>query len=366
MDDFDRAWASRHEQRALEGRYEDPPPRTKPPLADFLFTAREFCEMEVPPSEPLVGGFLHRGARLVVGGPKGQGKTTFVFQMIAAAVFGRKFLGFDVEGGRRALILDAEQGHRTIVRRLTEAGLHETDAVKVLHQPAGLELDRDPYDAGDLERILEAGRFDIVVLDPLYKLHAGNPNDEREAVDLMKIVDRWREHYRFGLTIPAHTRKAKERQPFSMDDISGNTALIRGAETVVGLQRVSPGMSRLHIWADRDDLEVGAKWDLLFHKDTGFIRDEREQGPTVADQLRDLLEAVGNKGLTMEQIRGQIEAADSTLGRALKQVGAVGMSIAGGKKLWRMPVDDAEVERLTQLAMGTDVPANEGEDTVTP
>ena len=70
---------------------------------------------------------------------------------------------------------------------MREAGLADSEAVDYLRAPDGLRarLRRRPTLA-DARGVLEAGDYALVFADPLYKLHRGDSNEERQAVDLMR------------------------------------------------------------------------------------------------------------------------------------------------------------------------------------
>lgn len=234
-----------------------------------VYTAEELRDLVLPDLDELVGPLLVRGNRLVVAGHTGEGKTTFALQLVHAAISGNKFLQWKGRGGCSVLVIDAEQGLRTIQRRVLEAGF---DGVHphFVRVPDGINLDNNA-EANLVEEVIANGAYDIVVLDPLYKLHKGELTDERVSVDLMRRLDAWRERYKFGLVILAHCRKPPPGVPFTIHDVFGSTAVLRGAEVVLGLQRTAPGSSVLHFFKDRDgDLSVGEAWELHFNTERGF------------------------------------------------------------------------------------------------
>lgn len=265
-------------------------------------TARQVCALPDPPeSRQVVGPLLVRGERTVLGGHTGEGKTTLSLQMIRASVQGDEFLGFS--GSRsRALVIDAEQGLRTVKRRLAEARLDTSGALEYLRVPDGLRLDAADGEADELERVLSVGDYSAVLFDPLYKLHGGDSNEERAAVELMRRLDGWREQYDFALLLNAHCRKPSLRSRFSMHDLFGSSAFLRGAEIVLGLERVGPGRSRLHLFKDRiGDLPPDEVWKLTFDRDEGFQRDPAAERPTATvDLVRTAL--TDQPGLTIEQL----------------------------------------------------------------
>jgi AAA domain len=259
-----------------------PDPATGPIPAGFSITvetARQICALPDPDdSDQLLGPLLRRGARTIVGGQTGDGKSTLVARMLAAFVKGEEFLGWQGVGGK-ALVLDLEQGLRSVQRGLREAGLADCDDLDYARIPEGLSLDKNDVQKAAIERLLAANKYDVVSLDPYYKAHTGDSNDERQVDDLMRVLDLWRSRYGFALILPAHCRKPAPGAPltFTIHDLAGSGAFVRGAEIVLGLRRLSDGYSRLYFFKDRDgDLAVGKSWGLLFDRTDGFRRDGTE------------------------------------------------------------------------------------------
>ena len=116
----------------------------RPPPKMQVLSAREMMALPDPDTSGyLLGPLIYRGHRIVVGGWTGHGKTTFTMHMIAAACYGRDFLQWHGQGNLRALVVDVEQGTRTVKRVLRETGLQEADRVGYLRIPDGLALDSD-------------------------------------------------------------------------------------------------------------------------------------------------------------------------------------------------------------------------------
>ena len=274
------------------------------PAREFaVLTAKQTCELPDPEvCDELLGPLLRRGDRQVIGAGTGEGKTTLAKEIVRAVVNGEPFLDWQGSGDSRALIIDAEQGLRTSKRRLREAALQEHEAVDYLSVPDGLSLDADPQDIAGLEAVLAKGRYDVVVADPLYKLHRSDSNDERAATDLMRRFDGWRARYGFALILPVHLRKPPPGARFTLAEFFGSSAYTRGAEVVLGLRRLSAGYSQLHFLKDRDgDLPIGERWSLLFERGKGFTRDPNDGKPSAREQLADLLQQ--QPGLTTPGVR---------------------------------------------------------------
>ena len=316
----------------------------RPPPKLQVLSAREMMALPDPDTSGyLLGPLLYRGHRVVVGGWTGHGKTTFTLHMTAAACYGREFLKWTGLGGLRALVVDVEQGQRTVKRRLRETGLDKSDRISYLRVPDGLALDSDTEAIAGIEKILHNGKFDIVLADPLYKLHRGDPNDTQAAVELMRRFDEWRERYQFALLLPMHCRKPREAASLSPHDLFGSSAWQWGAEMLMGVERKSESMTWLHFWKDRegevaeDGAAVGTHWDIKFDRENGFRRYAPKKGAPKFDLVEFIYEALRINGpMTREEIKNLLWAKrrSPSMGQidgALKKLGERGVTHDGAR-----------------------------------
>jgi hypothetical protein len=308
-----------------------------------VLTARELCDLPDPPEEArLLGDFIVAGNRTIIGAHTGEGKTTLVAGIAKAIVTAGTLLDWTCPTPGRVLVIDAEQGIRSIKKQLRSAALDQSDQVDYITIPDGLKLDQNEQHRHALEQQLGRHPYAMVAADPLYKLHGGDSNDERAAIELMRIFDKWRTDLGFALVVPVHCRKPPLGAKFSMHELFGSTAYLRGAEVVVGLQRIRDGYARLHFFKDRDgELPVGGMWGLLFSREEGFRRDPDAEKKPTAEQVRDLLEA--DPGITITQLAEEVGVTDRTIRTALKKIGAdeVGARAEHAEKGWRLPPDEA-------------------------
>ena len=87
---------------------------------------------------------------------------------------------------------------------------------------------------------------------------------------------------------------------------------MRGAEVVLGLQRVRDGYAQLHFLKDRDgDLPIGDRWGLLFDREQGFRRDPDDGKPSTREQLAELRSA--DPALTQAQAAEAIGVSERTI-----------------------------------------------------
>ena len=255
------------------------------PFTMQVVTAASLCDEPDIDTGQLLGPLVLTAGRTIIVGDTGEGKTTIALQIVRAILNGDDFMGWEGAGTGRALIIDLEQGRRSVKRSLRDAGLDGRDDVDLVLVPDGLSLDRDSAHFDELDRVIAEGGYTIVVLDPYYKAHrADEPNAERPIVDLMRMLDRLRADYGFSLILPAHPRKemvgSSGPRKLSLHDVSGSSAITRGAEVVLGIEKVSHGVARLRFLKDREgDLEVGEAFNLLFEKGEGFKRNPADLLP---------------------------------------------------------------------------------------
>jgi KaiC/GvpD/RAD55 family RecA-like ATPase len=261
-------------------------PGAAAPVGFSILTALELCEKpDRETSAELLGPLVIRSARTVVVGDVGEGKTSLVLQWVRAIVEAGDFLDWRGQCETRALLIDLEQGEKSAKRALRDAGLDQSEAVDYLLRPDGLALDQDEAEMAALTETIAAGGYGVVVLDPYYKAHrVDDPNTERSVTDLMRKLDALRATYGFALILPAHPRKepSKSNGPrkLTIHDVAGSGVVVRGAEVVVGIERVAHGYGRLRFLKDRDgNLPIGEAWRLIFERGEGFRRDPRDLEP---------------------------------------------------------------------------------------
>ena len=329
-------------------------------------TARETMALPEPAEDVrLLGWYILRGCRTIIGGASGHGKSTLACAMVGAIVTGGNFLGEKGAGVGSALFLDLEQGLRSVKRMLRESGLADRDDVHIVRAPDGLALDADDLaDFGELNRLIAEVMPTVVVLDPYYKAHRVEANEERPVVDLMRRLDALREKYGFALLLPSHVRKEQASngaRKLTLDDIAGSGAVTRGAEVVLGIERIVHGIARLRVLKDRDgDLVVGEAITLTYSKDDGF-RVKEEPDP----ETRALVDGRDGEWRTLKEWASLLEVGErkardtlarlTEAGRAEYAIGPDGRATRA--KCWRIAegmVSEDEEDHWQALLDGAD------------
>lgn len=292
-------------------------------LQSRLLTFRGLNEEPDVPQELMLGELLVRGHRLLIGADSGHGKSTFVNDMIRCMATGDSFLESNhflgikpgwVDGGHdpyRVLVIDCEQSPRTVKRRLRDAGIQDLEFCHYWLIPEGLDISsRHKIDYQVLQSNLETLRPDVVVIDPLFKLHRGDPNSSELAAQVMSAVDGWRSQFNFGLVIPVHVRKIPTAQgatrKISLSDVYGAGTWTWGSEVVVGLERHIDQTGRQSTtmrWLKcRDDgSKFEESWGMVLTAGGVFRRLLQKENPNPTGKKQD--QKARARGLLMNLLR---------------------------------------------------------------
>lgn len=216
----------------------------------------------------LIPDLFERGDRLILTGTEGGGKSMLCRQIAVCAACGVHPFTGRVFNPVRTLLVDLENGIRTVRRKLAPMaqiadGMTRParDLLFVESKPNGLDLVNDPSDLAWLLGVCEQARAALLVIGPLYRLHRADINDEQEAMRLLRAIDTIRG--RLGVTVvtEAHAphkepgRAARDMRPV------GSSAFKRWPEFGFGLRE------------SREKSETGAPlWDFVAWRGA---RDER-------------------------------------------------------------------------------------------
>jgi hypothetical protein len=179
-----------------------------PDLAPDLY---EFISVIDPPDEWVIPGILERGDRLIWTGYEGLGKSVLTRQLAVCAAAGiHPFSGEEFEP-QRVLFIDCENPDRKSrrhFRKLERVARWKGRAVpegllRILQRPAGVDLTRDDGAAWLLERVT-AHKPDLLVVGPLYRLHATDTNEEKAARLIVQALDAARIKADCALITEAH------------------------------------------------------------------------------------------------------------------------------------------------------------------
>lgn len=156
----------------------------------------------------LIPNILERGDRVILTGPEGGGKSTFLRQLAVQTTAGIHPFTEDDTDPLTVLYIDLENSRRQTLRQFTPLialvpGRIAARALIPVMRPEGLDL-LTTSDRLWLEQRIEANQPDLLIIGPLYKLALGDPVAEEVARHVAFVLDAFRATYDLAMLIEAH------------------------------------------------------------------------------------------------------------------------------------------------------------------
>ena len=259
-----------------------------PPLKTRWTTA-ELKAATFPETAWAVPGLIPVGLSFLAGRPK-VGKSWLALQVAGAVGTGGMAFDRQVTGGR-VLFLALEDSPRRLQKRLEAQHIPATAAVT-------FETSWRTFPDGglaDLQDEIEAGRYNLVILDTLSRLLGGA--DQADVAEMTVIVgnlQRIAQLHDLAILAIDHHRKASGMMSSPIDDILGSTAKAAVADAALGLFREQGrhGATLKVTGRDLDEIELAIEWDATtccwqLLGEAGEVRKEGVQAEIVA-AIRDL------------------------------------------------------------------------------
>lgn len=162
----------------------------------------------------LVPGLLEYGDRLILTATEGGGKSTLLRQIAITTACGLEpFRPWNYADPKRVLVLDCENGEpvsRRKFRPLLATADHKSGRplqrgmFHIECRPAGLDLTR-PADRAWFMRRVEKLAPELLIVGPIYRLHAGDPNSEELARKVSSVIDEARATANCAVLMEAHS-----------------------------------------------------------------------------------------------------------------------------------------------------------------
>jgi hypothetical protein len=159
----------------------------------------------------LMRGLLERGDRFLITGGEGSGKSVLSRQIAMTTAAGvHPFTGERMEP-RKVLLVDLENGTRHLRRALRALWDHasaigrpvQRGMLTVESRPSGIDL-TGIEDRAWLRRLCEHVHPDLLVIGPLYRMHAADMNAEEPARLLTRTIDEIRASVGCAVVLETH------------------------------------------------------------------------------------------------------------------------------------------------------------------
>lgn len=195
------------------------------------------------PADWLVPGLLERGERVVITGHEGRGKSVIMRQLATCLAAGAHPWTGRTHGMRpcRVLHIDAENserqvrnGYRMVARIM--AGLPQDWADRITIHIRNDGVDLPGRDAGWLHQVAGECSPDVIVVGPVYKLMRGDPQRDRDVLELLAILDEVRVRHDSALLIEHHSPHGDQKWGPRTVRPYGSSVWLRWPEVGIGLR----------------------------------------------------------------------------------------------------------------------------------
>lgn len=174
-------------------------------------TLDEFLALPEPEYDWIIPGLFERMDRLILTGEEGHGKSTLLRQIAVTSSAGLHPFSLERIEPVCTLMVDLENSFRQVRREMAELRpfIDSGSGLSIEIRPGGIDL-TNKDDEKWLEAKIAVAQPALLVIGPLYKLHDGEPNEERPAKRVATILDRLRAEYGPAIIMEAHTPHAAQ------------------------------------------------------------------------------------------------------------------------------------------------------------
>ena len=197
--------------------------------------ASDWLRVALTPPEQVLVDTLDRGGKCMVVGPSKSRKTFFMIQKAVSIAAGiPDFLGFEIPGPRPVLFFNLEVSEFHMQRRLSyvchgmgidPGALDNLFVVNLRGHHIGL------HRLDDLRQMAQDYDAEVVMFDPLYKLHDGDENKAQDVKPVLRMFDQICEDTGASITYSHHDSKGSVAERQTIDRGAGSNVIARDFDT---------------------------------------------------------------------------------------------------------------------------------------
>ena len=213
----------------------EPANKTGLPL---ITSANSLCAFPIPEPAQIIKGVLHRGSKLVFGGPSKAFKSWNLIDLCLAVSTGGGWLGWPTMDGTdiagRSLYVNLELQPFAVQRRINTL----CDA-RGIEPPESMDVWNLRGTGASMTQILTAlpdgAQYDLIVPDPVYKLYGADrkENDLSDMAAMMAEIEEMADITGAAVALGAHFAKGLASAKEHLDRVSGSGVFARDPDTFV-------------------------------------------------------------------------------------------------------------------------------------
>jgi archaellum biogenesis ATPase FlaH len=194
-----------------------------------------------PLKSPIIAGYLREGEAMLLSGSPKAGKSFLICQLALAVASGTDWVGQKCKK-KKVLYIDAELQREVAQNRMHDIW-RKCDTVIPVY-PDNLDLVSTKSDSVTLSDIADdiehnAGKYDLVIIDPLYMFINSDQNDNTQ---MKKEMDQIKRIYATGASVIVnhHMTKGMQNGKMSIDRASGAGVISRFFDSILTLNLLQP------------------------------------------------------------------------------------------------------------------------------
>lgn len=215
----------------------------------------EPIDMENPPilDEVLIDGVMRRGDKMCVAGPSKAYKSFSLVQLAIAVASGGSWFGWKCKQGR-VLYINCELRGESFRKRVWEVAenMHgaDRDAIAMnmdVWNMRGRTKDLSACKDTIIEQA-ESRNYDVVILDPIYKLFTGDENSAQEVSAFMASIDELTLRLHASVAYCHHHSKGAKGGVSAQDRFSGSGVFARDCDELIDISPLDLGEHTVDEW----------------------------------------------------------------------------------------------------------------------
>ena len=194
-----------------------------------------------PLKEELIEGVLRRGHKMIISGASKSGKSFSLIDLMSCVAEGKEWLGFKCQKGK-VLYLNFEIDRASFFER-----------IRKVYEAKGWEPTTENIDVWNLRgktmaisklvpKLLQRARnkdYSLIVLDPIYKIQAGDENSAGDIAKFTNEVDKIATELDSSIVYCHHHSKGSQGFKRAMDRSSGSGVFSRDADAIIDVIELS-------------------------------------------------------------------------------------------------------------------------------
>ena len=187
----------------------------------------------------LIEGIVYRGGKVLVAGASKSGKSWLLIELAMAVATGSEWIGYQCAKGRVLFInleIPEPQFMRRVYRIVDELSLDRNvvqsnlDIANLRGKVSDIAVLVDVL----LEKISE-GTYDLVIVDPAYKVQPGSENEAESITRFCNQLDRLASGLGCSIAYSHHHPKGSQAGRKALDRASGSGVFARDADAIVDM-----------------------------------------------------------------------------------------------------------------------------------